>query len=188
MRSTMLCPGSRRAAWRCARSTTTRRACSPAIREVFRARGSRIAKFPITRETAAVASTAGKHVMMGAPNPVRAELCDALASDDDYPAMLQAPWHLAGGHEDLAKFWPLVSANAAGAVGFADRGTLAPGMRADTILAGIGQGAPCAIATFVAGRLVFDATGGRVRNEGLCRHFETNLPDKLHASVILRLP
>jgi alpha-D-ribose 1-methylphosphonate 5-triphosphate diphosphatase len=152
---------------------------SPAIREAFRAHGCHIAEFPMTRETAAAARAAGEHVMMGAPNVVRggshialvsaeamvrADLCDVLASDYYYPAMLQAPWRLADGLEDLAKFWPLVSANPARAVGFADRGTLAPGMRADMILIDIAQGAPRAVATFVAGRLVFDATGGRVRN------------------------
>jgi alpha-D-ribose 1-methylphosphonate 5-triphosphate diphosphatase len=152
---------------------------SPAIRESFRALGCRISEFPMTRETAAAARAAGEHVMMGAPNVVRggshlalvsaeamvrADLCDVLASDYYYPAMLQAPWRLAGGLEELAKFWPLVSENPARAAGLGDRGTLAPGMRADMVLVDISQGPPRAVATFVAGRLVFDATGGRIRS------------------------
>ncbi len=146
---------------------------SPHVRAHFRALGCRISEFPMTRETAAAARAAGEHVMMGAPNVVRggshlahvsaeslvrAELCDVLASDYYYPALLQAPWRLAGGSpEALARFWPLVSANPARAAGLADRGAIAPGQRADFILVDVSNGLPRVAATYVAGRAVYDS-------------------------------
>lgn len=145
---------------------------SPQIRAEFRALGCRIAEFPMTLETAKAARDAGEHVMMGAPNVVRggshlalvsaeslvrAGLCDVLASDYYYPALLQAPWRLAANTQELARFWPLVSENPARAAGLADRGTLALGQRADFILVDPRGPRPRVAATFVAGACVYDA-------------------------------
>ena len=145
---------------------------SPDDRAHFRALGCAISEFPLTRETAAAARDCGEHVVMGAPNVVRggshlslvaaetlvrADLCDILASDYYYPAMLQAAWRLAGSAEGLAAFWPLVSANPARAAGLADRGTLSPGQRADCIAVDVTGALPRVAATIVAGRLVYEA-------------------------------
>jgi alpha-D-ribose 1-methylphosphonate 5-triphosphate diphosphatase len=145
---------------------------SPACRATFRDLGCRISEFPVTRETAQAARDNGDHVMMGAPNVVRggshlslvsaeslvrAGLCDVLASDYYYPALLQAAWRLAGSTAEIAAFWPLVSRNPALAVGLADRGNLSPGARADFIAVDVGSGVPRVAATFVGGRLVYEA-------------------------------
>jgi alpha-D-ribose 1-methylphosphonate 5-triphosphate diphosphatase len=145
---------------------------SPEDRAHFQALGCAISEFPLTRETAAAARDSGGHVVMGAPNVVRggshlslvaaetlvrADLCDILASDYYYPAMLQAAWRLGGSAEGLAAFWPLVSANPARAAGLADRGTLALGMRADCIVVDVSGSMPRVAATFVEGRRVYEA-------------------------------
>jgi len=145
---------------------------SPDDRTAFRALGCRMSEFPLNQETAEAARAGGDHVIMGAPNVVRggshlslvsaetlvrAGLCDILASDYYYPAMLQAVWRLAGSTDGIAAFWPLVSANPARAAGLADRGTLAPGNRADCIVVDVSGGVPRVAATFVEGRLVYEA-------------------------------
>jgi alpha-D-ribose 1-methylphosphonate 5-triphosphate diphosphatase len=145
---------------------------SPACRAAYRSLGCRISEFPITRETAQAARDNGDHVMMGAPNVVRggshlslvsaeslvrAGLCDILASDYYYPALLQAAWRLAGSPAEIAAFWPLVSRNPAIAVGLGDRGDLRPGARADFIAVAVRGGVPRVVATFVGGRLVYEA-------------------------------
>jgi alpha-D-ribose 1-methylphosphonate 5-triphosphate diphosphatase len=145
---------------------------SPACRATFRDLGCRISEFPITRETAQAARDNGDHVMMGAPNVVRggshlslvsaeslvrAGLCDLLASDYYYPALLQAAWRLAGSAAEISAFWPLVSRNPALAVGLADRGHLRQGARADFIAVDVRSGVPRVAATFVGGRLVYEA-------------------------------
>ncbi len=145
---------------------------SPDDRAAFRELGCRMSEFPLTRETAEAARAGGDHVIMGAPNVVRggshlslvsaetlvrAGLCDILASDYYYPALLQAVWRLAGSADATAAFWPLVSANPACAAGLADRGTLAPGKRADCIVVDVSGSVPRVAATFVEGRLVYEA-------------------------------
>ncbi len=81
-------------------------------------------------------------------------LCDILASDYYYPAMLGAVARL---HADriapLADLWRLVSLNPARAMGLADRGRIAPGQRADLVLLDWPEGqAPAPLRTWVAGR------------------------------------
>ncbi len=145
---------------------------TPEDRAAFRTMGCRISEFPLTRATAEAAKGAGDHVIMGAPNVVRggshlslvsaetlvrAGLCDILASDYYYPALLQAAWRLGGGAAGLAEFWPLISENPARAAGLADRGTLAVGKRADCIAIDVSGALPRVAATFVAGSLVYEA-------------------------------
>ena len=74
-------------------------------RELFSALGARICAFPAAFPAASVARALGEPVVMGAPNVVqgcggvsataliRAGKCDALVSDDHYPALAQAPRH-----------------------------------------------------------------------------------------------
>ena len=112
--------------------------------------GARISEFPETREAAAQARALGDHIVLGAPNVVRGGshsgnvaasdliadgLCDALASDYHYPALRQAAFSLVdGGVCAFPAAWHLVSAGPAALLGLKDRGTLAPGKRADFIV------------------------------------------------------
>jgi alpha-D-ribose 1-methylphosphonate 5-triphosphate diphosphatase len=64
---------------------------------------------------------------------------------------------LGGGAAGLAEFWPLISENPARAAGLGDRGTLADGKRADCIAIDVSGALPRVAATFVAGRMVYEA-------------------------------
>jgi alpha-D-ribose 1-methylphosphonate 5-triphosphate diphosphatase len=86
-------------------------------------------------------------------------LCDILASDYYYPAMLGAMVRL---HADrvapLESLWKLVSTNPASAMGLTDRGRIAPGLRADLVLFDWPEGhAPAPVRTWVAGRNGYSA-------------------------------
>ena len=119
-------------------------------RAMFRALGASICEFPMAESVAEDARAAGEAVVMGAPNVVRggshlgwasaaplAErgLVTVLASDYHWPALLAAPFRMAArGVLDLAASWALVSSNPADALGLADRGRIAPGLRGDLAL------------------------------------------------------
>lgn len=145
---------------------------SPAERAQFRALGCRICEFPVDRATAREGIDGGDAIVLGAPNVVRggshahrlgaAEaasegLCTVLTSDYYYPTLLHAPFILAQtGALTFGKAWNLVSKNAADAVGLTDRGSIAPGMRADLLLVDDRDATlPMVRATFVEGRLRF---------------------------------
>lgn len=155
---------------------------TPDMRRWFHGLGVRIAEFPVTEETAEASAALGDAIVFGAPNVVRggshtgcpaaeemvrAGLCDILASDYYYPAMLQAAFRLvAPDLSDLGRIWSLVSAAPAKASGLTDRGRIAPGARGDVVLVDPdheGHG-PAVIATLVAGRLVHLADGRRLRS------------------------
>jgi alpha-D-ribose 1-methylphosphonate 5-triphosphate diphosphatase len=148
---------------------------SPEERARFRALGCRISEFPIDRATAADAIAAGDATVLGAPNVMRggshakrlaateaaaAELCSVLTSDYYYPALLHAPFLLEQrGTLPLARAWDLVSRNAARAIGLADRGAIAPGLRADLVLIDDSDRTlPVVRASIVAGELRFAST------------------------------
>ncbi len=145
-------------------------------RDYYRGKGARIAEFPMTIEVADAARAAGDALIFGAPNAVRggshigspgagdmveAGLCDALASDYFYPAMLAAVARLdAERRADRAALWKLVSEGPARISGLFDRGRLAPGMRADVVLVDWPKDdAPAIRATLVAGRAAYRAEG-----------------------------
>jgi alpha-D-ribose 1-methylphosphonate 5-triphosphate diphosphatase len=145
---------------------------TPEARRAYAAIGCTIAEFPITEAAAAAARAAGHPVVMGAPNVLRGGshkrvmaaagmvargLCTVLASDYYYPAPVQAPFKLAAdGVAALPEAWALVSAAPAAAAGLADRGTLAPGRRADLVLVDDTDAAlPRVAATLVAGQPVY---------------------------------
>jgi alpha-D-ribose 1-methylphosphonate 5-triphosphate diphosphatase len=106
---------------------------------------------------------------MGAPNVVRGGshnrnlsavdviamgYCNALASDYHYPSPRRAALMLAdAGLCDLATAWGLVSAGPAQVLGFADRGVLAPGMRADIVV--LDKATRRVAATLVQGRVSY---------------------------------
>lgn len=144
---------------------------SPEQRQWFRARDCRVAEFPTTVATAEEATASGDDVVLGAPNVVRGgshvgwinaadmvarDCCTVLASDYYYPAPLLAAFRLAAdGVAPLARAWSLVSGNAARAAKLADRGHLAPGLRADAVLVeGEDLANPKVVATIVKGCIV----------------------------------
>ncbi|MEP0507826.1 MAG: amidohydrolase family protein, partial [Aurantimonas coralicida] len=109
-------------------------------------------------EAAAASRDAGLHVLMGAPNIVRGgshsgnvsaiELLrrgtlDILSSDYVPFSMLQAVFALAeSGECDLPAAIRLVTANPAAAVGLADRGAIAEGLRGDLVRVATSAGDP----------------------------------------------
>jgi alpha-D-ribose 1-methylphosphonate 5-triphosphate diphosphatase len=150
-------------------------------RENFRALGSGISEFPMSETVARDAVAHGEDVVMGAPNVVRggshmgwhgAEalvkdgVCTVLCSDYHYPSLLNAPYILArNGSATFPASIGLVTGNAARMAGLADRGTLAPGGRADVILVepGAGRAAPRVVATISDGKLAYLAPGAASR-------------------------
>lgn len=138
----------------------------------FRDHGATVAEFPMVLEAAQAARDAGDAIIFGAPNAARggshigslgagdmveAGLCDALASDYFYPAMLAAVARL--DHERRAErgaLWRLVSTGPARAMGLLDRGEIALGQRADLVLVDWPEGhAPAITGTWIAGRCAF---------------------------------
>jgi alpha-D-ribose 1-methylphosphonate 5-triphosphate diphosphatase len=122
---------------------------TPEVRTSYRALGCKICEFPADAATAECARAAGDEIILGAPNilrggshcgragareMIRQGLCTILCSDYYYPALPIAPFLLAA--ERITPFgeaWDLVSKAPARAAGLTDRGTLAPGMRADML-------------------------------------------------------
>lgn len=123
---------------------------TPVTRAWWRDRGVSISEFPETLAAAEAARSAGDHIILGSPNVVRGGshkgnasavdliamgLCDALASDYHYPSPRRAALMLANsGLLDLAAAWGLVSSGPARVLNLTDRGTLAPGQRADIVV------------------------------------------------------
>lgn len=139
-------------------------------RDFFRARGARIAEFPMSEAVARQARAAGEHVVLGAPNALRGGshigslsaadmiedgVCDILATDYHYPALPAAIARLdAERRADRATLWACVSANPARALGLDDRGVIEAGRRADLVLLDWPEGAPpAARLTLSAGRI-----------------------------------
>lgn len=151
---------------------------TPEERRAFRALGCRIAEFPMTEDTAREAVLAGEATVFGAPNVVRggshtgcpaaAEmasrgLASILASDYYYPAMAEAPFRLErDGILPLAKAWDLVSGTPARHLGFADRGVIAEGYRADLVIARRRPEGASIVATVIGGNLAFCAEPQRL--------------------------
>ncbi|MFH5923051.1 alpha-D-ribose 1-methylphosphonate 5-triphosphate diphosphatase [Roseomonas xinghualingensis] len=149
---------------------------------LMRELGACISEFPVTLEAAAEARRLGMATLMGAPNALRgasmtgnatargvmeAGLLDALAADYHQGAMLPAVlgWARAGLlplHEAVA----LVTRNPARAAGFADRGAIEPGQRADLVLLDDTGAAPRLRAVWRAGRIIHsDGWSGRAASE-----------------------
>ena len=150
---------------------------------LMQAMGAVISEFPVTLEAAAAAKEAGLLTAMGAPNALRGEsysgnlsaraahaagLLDILASDYHPSAILPAVLILGRTDPDgLAGAVRLASANPARALGLLDRGEIAPGLRADLVVAddtGVGH----VRATFREGRAIFSdgSVAERARTEG----------------------
>lgn len=138
----------------------------------FRDLGANVAEFPMVMEAAEAARQGGEPIIFGAPNAARggshigslgagdmveAGLCDALASDYFYPAMLAAIAKLdVERRADRRALWSLVSSGPARAMSFADRGEISVGSRADLVLVDWPDGsAPAIQGTWVAGRCAY---------------------------------
>lgn len=112
------------------------------------AHGVRVAEFPTTLAAARACRTHGIATMMGAPNLIRggshsgnvaaeelarAGLLDILSSDYVPASLLSGAMRLAELWDDLPRAMACVTDAPARAAGLADRGRLAPGLRADLI-------------------------------------------------------
>jgi alpha-D-ribose 1-methylphosphonate 5-triphosphate diphosphatase len=136
------------------------------------AEGITLSEFPTTVAAARIARDHAIGIIMGAPNLVRGgshsgnvsaaelaqlDLLDILSSDYVPASLLAAAFllHAAQGWT-LPKAVATVTANPARAVGLHDRGTLAPGARADLIrVAAPGPGTPIVRHVWVQGTRVF---------------------------------
>ncbi|WP_135502031.1 alpha-D-ribose 1-methylphosphonate 5-triphosphate diphosphatase [Roseovarius aestuariivivens] len=113
--------------------------------------GVGFAEFPTTEAAARACHARGIAVMMGAPNLVRggshsgnvsaadlarAGLLDIISSDYVPSALLLSAFHLADVWNDLPRAIATVTATPARVTGLADRGQLAPGLRADLVRVG----------------------------------------------------
>ena len=143
-------------------------------RAYYRALGSRLTEFPMHERVLLAAREAGDRIVLGAPNAmrggshlgspgaaemIRRGLCDILASDYFYPAMLGAMVRLAADRvAPLPALWKLAAQNPAAALGLTDRGRIAPGLRADLVLLDWPEGhAPAPLRTWVSGRAGYSA-------------------------------
>jgi alpha-D-ribose 1-methylphosphonate 5-triphosphate diphosphatase len=141
-------------------------------RHWFRGHGAHVAEFPMVMEAAEAARAHGDLIVFGAPNAARggshigslsagdmveAGLCDALASDYFYPAMLAAVARLdLDRRAERSRLWSLVSQGPARAMGLGDRGEIALGKRADLVLMDWPEGhMPSIRGTWVAGRAAY---------------------------------
>lgn len=143
-------------------------------RRYYHGLGAKISEFPMNIAAAQTARELGDWIIFGAPNAARGGshlgspgagdmiergLCDILASDYFYPAMLTAMARLLSqGRGTIAQLWPLISTNPARALGLIDRGQIDLGKRADLVLLDWPEGeAPAARLTLVAGRPAYQA-------------------------------
>ncbi len=133
--------------------------------------GIHVAEFPTTLEAARASRQAGMSILMGGPNVVRggshsgnisarvlaaADLLDILSSDYIPFSMLQSAFALADGPEgvSLPKALQLVTKRPAEAIGFADRGEIAIGKRADLVHLRIEEGIPIVLTVWRQGQRV----------------------------------
>lgn len=134
--------------------------------------GVRIAEFPVTAQAAASATECGLLTVMGAPNALRgtshlpgnlsardalkAGHLGAVTSDYHPPSLLGAIYALsAAGLCDLPTAVALATRGPARAAGLGDRGTLAPGTRADIVAVTQRAGRPVVAQTWIAGTPAF---------------------------------
>lgn len=144
--------------------------------------GATVAEFPVTIEAARRAREHGMTIVIGAPNIIRGgsqsgnlaaadlldlDLADVICADYHAPSVLAAALRIArDGMRDLPSAIRMVTRNPALAVGLDDRGEIAPGLRADLVLARLDDnGFPHVEATWIAGRRTFAFTclGANVR-------------------------
>ena len=143
-----------------------------ATRTYFRNLGASVTEFPMVTEAVEAARKHEDLIILGAPNAARggshigsigaadmveAGLCDALASDYFYPAMLAAIDRLdREKRADRVTLWSLISSGPARAMKLGDRGSITIGSRADLVLMDWTKGqTPVVEGTWIAGRAAF---------------------------------
>ena len=129
--------------------------------------GISISEFPTTLVAAEEARRLGQQIVMGAPNVVlggshsgnvgamqlaEAGLLDVLTSDYVPASLLHAAILVGNRLGDLTAGLATVTARPAELLGFADRGRLAPGLRADLLQVRLVDGMPVVRAAWVGGR------------------------------------
>ncbi|MEK9569561.1 MAG: alpha-D-ribose 1-methylphosphonate 5-triphosphate diphosphatase [Paracoccaceae bacterium] len=140
-------------------------------RDFFRKLGSKTTEFPMTAEVTQHAKNENDITVFGAPNVLRGGshtgsvsasdmvedgLCDVLASDYYYPALLGAIHKL---HRErrgpLERLWSLISGGPAAAMRINDRGIIEIGKRGDLLLLNwLEEGPPLVAATISNGKIV----------------------------------
>lgn len=153
----------------------------PEVRQWYHDLGCTLSEFPCNEATAKEAIRLGDPVLLGAPNAMRGKthyrgmsartcvenrLCTVLTSDYYYPSPLHAVFLMADlGLDSVEELWPLVSGNAAKAVGLNDRGEIKEGLRADLVLVEkLPDMPPRVYATFVGGQLVYASRSYFINN------------------------
>ena len=143
-----------------------------ATRTYFRNLGASVTEFPMVTEAVEAARKHEDLIILGAPNAARggshigsigaadmveAGLCDVLASDYFYPAMLAAIDRLdREKRADRVTLWSLMSSGPARAMKLSDRGSITIGSRADLVLMDWTKGqTPVVEGTWIAGRAAF---------------------------------
>jgi alpha-D-ribose 1-methylphosphonate 5-triphosphate diphosphatase len=136
---------------------------------VSQGHGVRLAEFPTTAEAARACRAAGIKVIMGGPNLVRggshsgnvaavdlaAEgLLDILSSDYVPGSLLMGAVQLGQVWGSMARGLATVTTAPAAGTGLADRGRLAPGLRADVVRFGLAGDVPVLRGVWAAGRQV----------------------------------
>ncbi|MGX5805574.1 alpha-D-ribose 1-methylphosphonate 5-triphosphate diphosphatase [Bradyrhizobium sp. Arg314] len=135
--------------------------------EASHADGITISEFPTTAEAAKRARELGMRILMGSPNIILGGshsgnvsamaladlgLLDALTSDYVPSSLLHAAFAMAAKGFDLPEAVAMVTKNPADLLGFADRGHIAPGLRADLVRVSLVKGVPVIRNVWVAGR------------------------------------
>lgn len=143
-------------------------------RDYYRNLGAQVAEFPLSKQVAQSARDAGDYIVFGAPNVVRGGshngglaasdmiedgLCDILASDYFYPAMLAAAGRLVREKRGtIQKIWSLISTGPATASKLHDRGEIAVGKRADLVLLDWPENkTPAVKATMSGGKIAYQS-------------------------------
>lgn len=132
--------------------------------------GIRISEFPVSLAAARAARAHGMATIGGAPNLVRGgshsgnvavadlareKLLDCFASDYVPPALLEAAFRTAeAGFATLPEAIAMVTQHPAQMIGLADRGALAPGLRADLVRVRVFEGTPVVRQVWLAGERV----------------------------------
>lgn len=131
--------------------------------------GVSISEFPTTLTAARAAREHGLGIIMGAPNVVRGgshsgnvsaaelarqDLLDVLSSDYVPASLLHAAFLLQEEGFSLPKAIATVSRNPARMIGLADRGEIAPGLRADYLRVRLVDGYPVVLGVWKAGRQI----------------------------------
>jgi alpha-D-ribose 1-methylphosphonate 5-triphosphate diphosphatase len=129
--------------------------------------GISISEFPTTMAAARHARQLGMSIVMGSPNVVlggshsgnvgamqlaEAGLLDVMTSDYVPGSLLHAAFILGERAMSLPQAIATITATPAAILGFADRGLIAPGLRADLLRVRIIDGLPVIIGIWIEGR------------------------------------